>query len=297
MTGCRGSRADWGAAHGEYLATLVRVCLRPRVILREQQDDILVLLIDDDHPEELIRAVLTEDEVQRHFPSFGRRDAEMEHVRALPPAGQAGYYSGRLDDPAAAEEAGSSLRALGQAAVPALLPSSPALAAVAGSEDPRRHRPRRRHRDPCASRRAHTPRGARPVVDRLRPVPAQPRTSRAGQAGDLPGDVVASAFAAPYTSFRDHAGRPLPLDYQPLADVLDHWPQYAPGLAERLRPGNGECTIGPGEVDEALCGLTSPRAIIRSHAVRVLGHRGLGPAAAPLVLPRLAEAAREAGTP
>ena len=113
------------------------------------------------------------------------------------------------------------------------------------------------------------------------------------KAGDLPDEVVVDAIAAPYTGFRDHAVRPLPLDYQPLADVIEHWPQYVPGLTERLRPGSGECAIRPGEVDEALRGLTSPHVIIRSHAVRVLGNRDLGPVAAPLVLSRLATVARE----
>src|SRR5215469_8984056 len=49
---CRGSRAEWNAAYGEYLATLVRACLRSRAILRQQQDDFLVLLIDHDRHEE-----------------------------------------------------------------------------------------------------------------------------------------------------------------------------------------------------------------------------------------------------
>lgn len=119
---CRGSRADWDAAYVEYLATLVRVCLRCRAVLRDEQDDFLVVLIDEDHPEELIRATMTAEEVQRRFPSFEHHAAEMARVRALPPAGQAAYYAGQLGDPGTAEEAESALRALGQAAVPVLLP-------------------------------------------------------------------------------------------------------------------------------------------------------------------------------
>jgi uncharacterized protein DUF4303 len=291
---CRGSRADWNAAYGEYLATLVRACLRGRAVLRGQQDDFLVVLIDEDRPEELIRATLTAEEVRRHFPSFERRAAEAARVCALTPAGQAAYHVGQLGDPRTSEQAEQSLRALGQAAVPALLPllASPGSAwqaakiladighaddavtsALAGALT--------RHQGPdqwwiaCAlSRLGH----GHLVL---------------AKAADLSDDVVAGAIAAPYTSFRDHATHPLPLDYQPLADSLEHRAQYAPALSEQLRPGRGKCAIRLSEVDEALRGLTSPHVLIRSHAACVLGDRDLGPAAAPLILPRLATAARE----
>jgi HEAT repeats len=124
--------------------------------------------------------------------------------------------------------------------------------------------------------------------------------SRLGQAclvlamaAELPEDVVVAAVIAPYTSFRDRAASPLPLDYQPLAGVLEHQPRYAAAIAAELGPGRGEAAIGPGETGEALYGLASPHAIIRSHAARVLGDRYLGPAAAPRILPRLAAAARD----
>jgi hypothetical protein len=114
------------------------------------------------------------------------------------------------------------------------------------------------------------------------------------KASDLPGDVVVSAIAAPYTSVRDCAVPPLPLDYQPLADILDHWPQYVPRLTARFGPGSGtRCTIGPGDVGTALGGLTSPHVAIRGHALHALGDRDLGPEVAPLVLPGLAAVARK----
>ena len=237
---------------------------------------------------------LTAGEVQRHFPSFERHAAEVARVRALPPADQVAYYVGQLGDPGTAEEAEPALRALGQMAVPALLPllafTGPAwraakiLADIGHADDAvigaladalTRHEGPGQWWIACALSRL----GRGHLV--------------LAKAGDLPDDIVVSAIAAPYTSFRDHAARPLPLNYQPLTDVLEHWPRYALALTERLRPGRGECTIRPGEIDEALRGLTSPHVLIRSHAVRVLGDRDLGPAATPRVLSRLATVARE----
>jgi hypothetical protein len=291
---CRGSTAEWNAAYGEYLATLVRVCLRSRATLREQQEDFLVVFIDEDRPEELIRATMTADEVQRNFPSFERHAAEVARVRALPPAEQAAYHVDQLGGSRTAEEAQSSLRALGEAAVPALLPllalprsawrAAKILADIGYADDVvigalADALTRREGSDQAWTARALSRLGWGHLV--------------LAKAGDLPDDVVVSAIAAPYTGFRDHAARPLPLDYQPLADALEHRPQYASALTELLRPGSGECKIRPGEVDEALRGLTSPHVLIRSHAVRVLGDRDLGPAAAPLVLSRLATVARE----
>jgi hypothetical protein len=218
----------------------------------------------------------------------------MARVRALPPAGQAAYHAARLGDPGTGEEAEAALRAVGQAAIPALLPlldlAGPAwraakiLADVGHADDGvirALDDALTRHEEPdqswiaCALSRL----GSGHLV--------------LAKAGQLPDEVVVSAIAAPYTSFRDHAARPLPLDYQPLADSLEHRPQYVPALTRRLRPGSGECTIRPSEVEEALRGLTSPHVLIRGHAVRVLGDRDLGPAVAPLALPRLVKAARE----
>src|SRR5439155_8700943 len=52
-------------------------------------------------------------------------------------------------------------------------------------------------------------------------------------------------------------------------------------------PGGGYCGITVDEVDEAIHGLTSRHAVIRRHAVCVLGERSLGAAVARRVLPLL----------
>jgi hypothetical protein len=109
------------------------------------------------------------------------------------------------------------------------------------------------------------------------------------QAQHLPEDVVAGAVAAPYGPFRDHAIAHPPLDYRPLAAVLDGFPQYVAAVTEKLGPGRGDCTITPDEVDEALAGLTAPHVVIRWHAASALGNWCLGAAAAERILPALAE--------
>lgn len=291
---CRGSTADWDAAYDEYLATLVRACLRSRAILCEELDDFLVVLIDDVRTEKLIRATMTAQEVRRHFPFFDRRAAEAARVAALPPAEQVAYHVGRLDDPYTWEEAESSLRALGSAAVPALLPMLATPGSARGAA--------RVLADIGRADDAVT--GALAGALTRQEGPDQAWIARAlcrlgcghlvlAKASGLPDDVVVSAIAAPYASFRDHAVQSLPLDYQPLADSLEHRPQYTAALIKELGPGHGECKIRPSEVDEALRGLTSPHVLIRSHAVRILGDRDLGPAAAPVILSRLATVARE----
>jgi hypothetical protein len=291
---CRGSTADWDAAYDEYLATLVRACLRSRAILCEKLDDFLIVLIDDIRTEELIRATMTAKEVRQHFPYFDRHAAEAARIAALPPAEQVAYHVGELVDPHGGEEAESALRALGQAAVPALLPllatpgfawrAAKVLADIGHADDAVsgalvRALTRQEGSDQAWIAHALSRLGCGHLV--------------LAEAAGLPADVVVSAIAAPYTSFRDHAAQSLPLDYQPLADSLEHRPQYTDALIRELGPGHGGCKIRPSEVDEALRGLTSPHALIRSHAVGILGDRDLGPAAAPVILSRLATVARE----
>lgn len=102
-------------------------------------------------------------------------------------------------------------------------------------------------------------------------------------------EVVVSAVAAPYTSFRNQAVAVPRLDYRPLRDVNERWPAYVPALAEELKPGRGYCDITIDEVDEAIRGLASPHVVIRRHAVCILGERRLGATVARRVLPLLGQ--------
>src|SRR5262249_49473884 len=98
---------------------------------------------------------------------------------------------------------------------------------------------------------------------------------------------VVAAVADPYTGWRDDTALPRPLDYRPLSDFIERWPDFVTALNAELRPGHPACTIRAEEVDEAVRGLASPHVIVRRPAVDVLGEHRLGPDVAVRVLPLL----------
>ncbi|POP49862.1 hypothetical protein CHU32_06465 [Superficieibacter electus] len=85
----------------------------------------------------------------------------------------------------------------------------------------------------------------------------------------IPEDIIARGLAAPYTAFRDQ-GRYLPLDYQPLEQILKQFPHIADAVAKNLTPGCSYCEIKPEEASAAQAGLQSSWAFIRYHAENVL---------------------------
>ncbi len=111
-------------------------------------------------------------------------------------------------------------------------------------------------------------------------------------ASALSPEAVATAVAVRYTSWRDSGAHPLPLDYKPLEDYLSGGAEVAQAIGEELEPGRGYCAITSSEVPEALRAAASPHALVRRHAVCVLGGRALGEAAGRVVIPHLREAAR-----
>lgn len=74
------------------------------------------------------------------------------------------------------------------------------------------------------------------------------------------------------------------LDYQPMERLLAI--PSCKGLVKELY--SGACEIQSADVDEALRGLESKHAVIREHAVNVLGNRKLGTQAAKRILPAVA---------
>ena len=81
-----------------------------------------------------------------------------------------------------------------------------------------------------------------------------------------------------------------PLDYGPVEKLLNSGSaQVVKIVHEELAPGAALIEIKPPDVDEAMRGLRSEHAIIRQHAVQVLGARHLRHAASEIVLPALAE--------
>jgi hypothetical protein len=221
----------------------------------------------------------------------------LARVAALSEAERVGYYVSKLDafdGPISREEAERALRGLGLAAIPGLVPllgvknqawraamlladigqpTTEVVAALAAALT------RRTGADQLWVGRALSRLGRLDVV--------------LDQIDRIPREAVVAAAAAPYTSFRNYATAPSPLDYRPLEDVLARWPAYATELAEELQPGRGYCEITRDEVDEAIHGLTSTHAIVRRHAVCVLGDRRLGIAIARRVMPSLARTISE----
>jgi hypothetical protein len=294
----RGSTRQWDDTFGRYLTALVTACRQARRRLRDEgavDQDFVVLVFHNDDPEALLRALLSAAEMRRLFPVYDQRHAELARVAALPPAGQARYYASRLgvfDGPVTGEEAARALLPLGRAAAEELLP---------------RLRDRGRAWE-AAKLLADLGRPDADVIDALTAAVrrldgsdlrwaacALARLGRLdvvlGQA--LPQDVVAAAVAAPYKSFRDHGQHPPPLDYAPLEDVLTRRPELAAGLDDELKPGVPPCQITAAEVGAALGGLRSPHALVRRHAVTVLGDRALGPAEGRRVLPALCRTAAD----
>ena len=293
---CRGTTRQWEATFRRYLAMLVRVCKRARRTLRMSgvtNRDFVVLLLDEEHHEALVTRILTKREVARHFPQFDEQAVELARVAGLSEPDRAAYFVSRLDaldGPVDGEEAEPELRALGPAAFPALLPllAAPERAWRVAKLLADIGRP-----DEAVLRGLDAALTRHDGSDQAWVARALARLGRMdlvlNQVDRLPEDVVIGAVTAPYTSFRNSAVAPPPLDYRPLADVIARWPAFAPAVAEELKPGRGYCDITHDEVDEAVRGLTSPHVIIRRHAVGVLGERRLGAAVGRRVLPLLCQ--------
>ena len=293
---CRGTTRQWELTFRRYLTMLVRVCKRARTTLQTSgvtNPDFVVLLLDAEHHETLVRRLLPRSEVRRYFPEFEERAVELARVNALPEDERAAYYVSKLgtfDGPVSREEAESALRELGPPAFPALLRmlavpdqawQAARLLADIGQPD----------EDVLQGLNAALTRREGP--DQVWVASALSRLGRLDLVLDrvdrLPEGVMVSAVAAPYTSFRNYAVAPLPLTYLPLENVIERWPACVPALAKEFKPGRGYCDITVHEVDEAVRGLTSPHVIIRWHAACVLGERRLGATVARRVLPLLCQ--------
>ncbi|MGN9914223.1 DUF4303 domain-containing protein [Phytohabitans sp. LJ34] len=296
---CRGTQQDWEAAFDRYLSVLVAVCRTATAELRAAGtvgSDFVAVLFDDERYEPLLRACLTGEEFDRLFPELAALAAERARVAALPVEERVTYYVSRLEGRPgiiSSEEAERALRDIGVPAFPALIELLAAkgkawqaakLLADIGQSDP----------DVVAALSAalHRLRGP----DRLWTARALARLGRLDLVLDdierLSEEVVVAAVTAPYSSFRlrDGGAAAVPLDYRPFEDFLDRYPAYLPAVAEELAPGGGYCVINADEVDEAIRGLSSPHALVRRHAINVLGERRLGSGVAARVVPLLANA-------
>jgi hypothetical protein len=287
---CRGTSQQWDAVFRRFVTALVTVCRRAR---RELGSDLVVVVIDPELHETVIPRILSAPEVRRHFPELDEQAAAWAALAALTPAEQAVHLVGLLDvfdGPITGEAAGRALRDLGPAAFPAVVPllAAPGAAWRAAKLLADMGRP---DGEVVAGLTAALRRTTGP--DRSWVAAALSRLGHRDVvlAAAVPADVVITAVAAPYRSFRDYAVSPLPLDYAPLIGVLEDRPELAAGLAKELSPGTGMCEINASEADEAIRGTTSSHPVVRLHAVTVLGRRRLGAAAGRRALPVLARIA------
>lgn len=307
----RGSRADWLQAEKDCFDMLAGASRKVREALGgapRLTPDFVVFVHDEEYATALARRCLGDETFERTFTTEAAADRERARVAALPVAERVAFLIGRLDrfDGAiSAEEAAEQLCAIGAPAVPALLE-------------------RMRH-GKGKDRNDHAWRGARllgrigtatpEVLDALktqmvksRDEPGRHWAARAlaylglsdwllsqlaqadGTGTGAPSDTARAAIeglCAPYSAFRDRT--PLPLDYRPLEALLAGPPATVGAALEILRPGSSYCELRPGEVDEALRGLGSPRAFVRRHAASLCWERGLGTEAGQRLLPALAE--------
>lgn len=98
-------------------------------------------------------------------------------------------------------------------------------------------------------------------------------------------DVAVQGLCCCYSRFMDASRQEHRLDYQPMERLL-----ALPGCKGQVEElYSGACQIQPDDVEEALRGLASKHAVIREHAVSVLGNPKLGTQSAKRILPALAE--------
>ncbi len=97
-------------------------------------------------------------------------------------------------------------------------------------------------------------------------------------------DVAIRGICSLYSVWLDLCLQPRKLDYRPLEQLLKK-PACKGKVSEHF---SGNCHIDEGDVDEALRGLESKHAVIREHAVIVLGNHRLGAKLATRILPAVA---------
>jgi hypothetical protein len=96
-------------------------------------------------------------------------------------------------------------------------------------------------------------------------------------------DIAVQGIRSLYSIWLNWCRQPRTLDYRPLERLLEK-----PGCKGKVKGlYSGTCEITEAGVDEALRGLESRHALIREHAITILGDRRLGAKAATRVLPAL----------
>lgn len=268
------------AAVDRLLRVLVRAARKTRKELLAAgvvDKNFVVIVRDDDFDERCVKACLSKAQVQKYFPQYDAQAVERERLRRLPEADRMTALVELLvgdDGPIGSAEAEEHLRAAGVAAVPALLPllrepgkawqAARMLGSIAGGDPPTevlvalevalRQLPPGSS-DQLWAARALAALGRLDVVLR--------------QANELPVEAIVAAVEAPYSSWRDEATSPLPLNYRPLEEFLAANPEHEASLRQAVVGSHFPITADEGE--EALRGLGSPHATVRRHAASALG--------------------------
>jgi hypothetical protein len=270
---------EWEKVYDRFLRCFPRAAKQARAqLIREGLvgKDFIAVATDEDG--DLVPLSLTKAQLLKHFPQYDRAERERARLAALPLAERIAEVAPQAVHAAPfgplIGEYEDLLRALGEAAVPALLevvagrsPGQGFLAIMLLAEI--------NHAAPevvAALEAAMT----NPEFDgstRAWAATALARLDRmdliSRHMPSLPDGVAARGLAGPYRSFRDR-GKHRPLDYRPLEEVLDLHPDIAPAVAEELKPGRGYCTIEADEVAGARYGAESRWEFIRQHARSVL---------------------------
>lgn len=275
----KGSFSAWEAVYDRFLHCFPRAAKRARAqLLKEGLVDRHFIAVATDEAGDLVPLSLTRAQLLRHFPMYDEAERERARIAALPLVEQVAEVVPQAVRAVAPGpllgEYDALVRALGEAAVPALLDvvvgrsageawqASMLLAEINHSTP-----------DVISTLETALCSAASSESERAWAASALARLDRmdliAAHLNGLPAEVAARGLSAPYRSFRDR-GKHQPLDYRPLEAVLEQHPAIAPAVAEALAPGCGFCTLQADEVVAAQRGLTSKWAFIREHARDVL---------------------------
>jgi hypothetical protein len=224
----------------------------------------------NDDREALVRRTVGEDRFLALFSTEDDHVRERARVAALPVLEQVEYLIGRLNKYGGAihgADAEQRLVEIGSPAVPALL-------GLLTDDDRWRRTAQLLAR--IGDARAAVLAGLRAKVE---PGPANHWAPGAlALLGDdewlwgrLPAPEAVAGLCFPYTCARDASVNPRRLDYGLLAALLDHSPEVALIVEDRLGPEQPASEIRPSELDTVLAALEHRHPVVRRHAAWILG--------------------------
>ncbi|WP_312689346.1 DUF4303 domain-containing protein [Kosakonia sp.] len=274
-----GTFSGWENVYNRFLHIFPKAAKKARKqLLDEGIVSKAFIAIAADEAEELVPLSLTKTQIARHFPRFDAEAVERQRIAGLPVDQQLAELVPQVVGSAPRGilygDYEALLKPLGKAAVTPLCAvirgeqpgdkwkASMLLAEINVSTDEATAALCLLLDDPAADESDR--RWAAAALARL-----DQMACIAARVPALPLDIAAGGLAGPYRAFRED-GHFRPLDYRPLEQVLEQFPQLEPALAQELAPGRGYCRITATEVAAARAGLASRWRVIREHAAAVL---------------------------